>query len=133
MESMHTPINTKVHGILDYVAVALFAIAPLVFGMTGAAAILSYIFAVVHLAITLLTNFDLGVMDTIDVQIHRGIELVFGFMVFVAFIFAYQNDLAAGLFYSLIGSFIIVVTAFTEYTASPKMTEKTASDSAATV
>ncbi len=45
-------LSSTVHGILDYVVIIAFALAPTVFGLEGAPASISYILAVVHLLLT---------------------------------------------------------------------------------
>ena len=54
-------ISIKAHGVLDYVTVVAFAAIPSIFSLSGIPAYLSYTLAVVHLSMTLLTNFPLGV------------------------------------------------------------------------
>jgi hypothetical protein len=45
-------ISSEVHAALDYLTVAVFALAPTVIGLTGISAILSYVLAAVHLSMT---------------------------------------------------------------------------------
>ena len=49
-------LTPRAHGYLDYVVVVVFLLAPVVFGLTGFPAVLSYLLAVVHLALTLLSK-----------------------------------------------------------------------------
>ncbi len=49
-------ISSEAHAALDYLTVAIFALAPSVIGLTGASAIISYLLAVVHLSMTLATD-----------------------------------------------------------------------------
>jgi hypothetical protein len=58
------------HGILDYVTVALFALAPSLFGFAGTAALISYALAAIHLTMTLLTDMPLGVIKIIPMKLH---------------------------------------------------------------
>jgi hypothetical protein len=53
-------ISDTTHGILDYLTVAIFALAPSILGLTGFAALVSYALAAIHLAMTLLTNMPSG-------------------------------------------------------------------------
>jgi hypothetical protein len=48
-------ISDTAHGILDYLTVAIFALAPSILGLTGFAALVSYALAAIHLVMTLLT------------------------------------------------------------------------------
>lgn len=71
-------ISDTTHGILDYVTVVLFALAPSLFGLTGTAALISYALAVIHLAMTVLTDMPLGVIKVIPLKLHALVELVVG-------------------------------------------------------
>jgi hypothetical protein len=71
-------ISDTTHGILDYVTVVLFALAPSLFGLTGTAALISYALAVIHLVMTLLTDMPLGVIKVIPLKLHALVELAVG-------------------------------------------------------
>lgn len=71
-------ISDTTHGILDYVTVVLFALAPSLLGLTGTAALISYALAVIHLAMTVLTDMPLGVIKIIPIKLHALVELVVG-------------------------------------------------------
>ena len=71
-------ISDATHGILDYVTVVLFALAPSLLGLTGTAALISYALAVIHLAMTVLTDMPLGVIKVIPLKLHALVELVVG-------------------------------------------------------
>lgn len=66
------------HGILDYVTVALFALAPSIFGFAGTAALISYALAAIHLTMTLLTDMPLGVAKIIPMKLHAMVEMLVG-------------------------------------------------------
>ena len=71
-------ISDTTHGILDYVTVGLFALAPSVLGLTGMAALVSYALAGIHLAMTVLTDMPLGVIKIIPMKLHALVELLVG-------------------------------------------------------
>jgi hypothetical protein len=71
-------ISDRIHGILDYVTVAVFALVPSVLGLTGTAALISYALAVIHLAMTALTDMPLGIVRIIPLKLHALVELVVG-------------------------------------------------------
>lgn len=50
-------LNPRVHGYLDYLLVALFLLAPTLFGMSSVPSMISYALAVVHLTETFLPRF----------------------------------------------------------------------------
>jgi hypothetical protein len=71
-------ISDTTHGILDYVTVALFALAPTVLGLTGTAALISYALAGIHLTMTVLTDMPLGVIKLIPMKLHAIVEMLVG-------------------------------------------------------
>jgi hypothetical protein len=71
-------LSDTAHGILDYVTVAVFALAPSLLGLTGTAALISYALAVIHLAMTVLTDMPLGVIKIIPLKLHALVELAVG-------------------------------------------------------
>jgi hypothetical protein len=72
-------VSDRTHGILDYLTVAIFALAPSVLGLTGFAALVSYALAAIHLVMTLL-----GVLKIIPMRLHALVEMLVGPVLFVA-------------------------------------------------
>ncbi len=107
-------ISPTLHGYLDYITVVLFAIAPAFFGLTGIAGILAYALAVIHLTVTLLTDFPLGAVKLIPFTIHGWIERVVG-PVLVLLPFGLGFDGLAQIFYIVVGIIIIMVGLMTDY------------------
>lgn len=68
-------IDQRSHAIVDYVAVAAFAMSPTVFSLQSVAAKASYALAAVHLLLTLTTNFPGGVLRWVPLRLHGAIEL----------------------------------------------------------
>ena len=77
-------ISDTAHGILDYLTVAIFALAPGILGLTGFAALVSYALAAIHLIMTLLTNMPLGVVKIIPMRLHALVEMLVGPVLVVA-------------------------------------------------
>ncbi len=76
-------INSSTHRILDFVTVVAFALAPLVLGLTGLPAMLSYALAAIHLLMTLATHFPNGPSRPIPVSLHAMVELIVGIVLVV--------------------------------------------------
>jgi len=70
------PISPTVHGILDYMTCAFFALAPSLFGLSGAYATVCYVLAGGYLVISLLTAMPLGAIKAIPFWLHGRLELV---------------------------------------------------------
>jgi len=69
-------LSPTVHGILDYLVVIAFALAPSLLGLSGVPATISYVLAVVHLLLTLVTAFPLGAVKLVPFPVHGAIEFV---------------------------------------------------------
>lgn len=110
---MHTLLSPRVHGYLDYATVLLFVLAPSVLGLVGLAATLSYVLAAVHLLMTLVTAFPMGMTSLVPFKLHGTVELVVG-VVLVALAFLLFEGTARG-FYLVMGLVILAVWAATDY------------------
>jgi hypothetical protein len=71
-------ISDETHALLDYLTVVIFALAPTMIGFSGLAAIVSYVLAVVHLAMTLVTDMPFSLAKLIPIKLHALVELVVG-------------------------------------------------------
>jgi hypothetical protein len=113
-------LSRKLHGIIDYVSVVLLALAPSLLGLTGLAALLAYVLATVHLAMTLLTAFPLGLAKIVPLRLHGAVEIVVGLsLAILPWALARAVDLGdrGRLFYSAFGVVLCVVFALTDYGA----------------
>jgi hypothetical protein len=109
-------ISSRLHGVLDYLTVVAFALAPTVLGLTGTAAWLAYALAVVHLGVTLATDFDLGVARLLPAAWHGWIELVVGLLLLVVpWALGFSDDVTARTFFIAAGVVILLVWALTAY------------------
>jgi hypothetical protein len=105
------PISPTVHGILDYMTCVFFALAPSLFGLSGAYATVCYVLAGGYLVISLLTAMPLGVVKAIPFWLHGRLELVSG-LVFIAspWLFGFaENTTARNLF---VGSGIVFLLVY---------------------
>lgn len=109
-------INAKVHGYLDYLVVLIFLAAPSLLSLSMVPATISYILAGVHLALTLLTNFPLGIVKIIPLKWHGVIELIVGpCLVALPFVLGFAGQSLATAFYGTCGILIFVVWLLTDY------------------
>lgn len=115
-------LSPTAHGVLDYATVALFALAPLLFGFEGPYATVCYVLAAGYLVITLLTAFPLGALKVIPFPVHGGLELVSG-PVFLAspylFGFADANPVARN-FFMVVGVVFLIVWVLTDWHAQTR-------------
>lgn len=111
MKKILTP---TLHGYLDYVTVVLFLAAPSLLGLTGMVGIFAYVLAIIHLAMTLLTDFPLGVYKLVPFHMHGWVERVVGpGLVLLSFVLGFAQTATS--FYVLIGIVIILVGLLTDY------------------
>ncbi len=69
-------LNSKTHGIVDYLVVVFLLIAPTAFHLPETTAVFTYVLGGIHLALTVLTNFEFGLVKVIPFKTHGLIELV---------------------------------------------------------
>ena len=112
-------ISAKVHGYLDYAVVAGFLTAPSLFYITGLPAVLAYILAAVHFALTLFTDFPLGTVKVIPLKIHGFVEMAVGpCLMVLPFVLSFTEQAPAAAFYGISGILIFAVWLLTDYKKS---------------
>jgi len=103
-----------VHRILDYIAVVIFALAPTLFNLHGNTRTLAYALAVIHLVVTLATQFPGGARRPLPYAAHGIIELVVG-LALVCVPLIRHWTYGAGKFYPAMGVVILIIWALTRY------------------
>jgi hypothetical protein len=104
----------NVHRILDYLAVIIFALAPSIFHLTGNTKMLAYALAVIHLVVTLATQFPGSARRPLPYSAHGIIELVIGLALVVIPLIRHWTY-SAGKFYPAMGVVILIIWAITRY------------------
>lgn len=109
-------LSPKIHGILDYGYVAIFALAPSFLNLAGTAAILCYVIAVAVLALAFFTRYPLGVVKKIPFTVHGGIELAAALATMVSpWAFDFSAADAARNFFVFMGGALVLVWLVTDY------------------
>ena len=112
-------LRPTIHGILDYAVVIAFALAPALLGLSGLSATISYVLAVVHLLLTLVTAFPLGAVKLVPLPLHGAIELLVSIaLVALPWILRFAHDTIARDFYVGAGALIFAVWLLTDYRAA---------------
>jgi len=112
-------LSPRVHGTIDYLFVALFLLAPTIFGFSGLPATLATGIAVVHLALTMCTAFPLGVLKFIPFPAHGWFELIAGSTAVLSpWIFSFRECEAAKNFFLISGVGMLAVWLLSDYSAS---------------
>jgi hypothetical protein len=107
--------NTK-HGIIDYITVALFLLAPTLLGLTGLAVMLCYALAAIHLGMTLLTDMPLGLIKLIPMNLHAAVEMMVGPVLIIGSLAAPSLGGGGRAFFAIAGISICVVWLLSSYT-----------------
>ena len=114
-------ISPRMHGYLDFVTVILFLSAPALLDLSQVPAMLAYSLAVIHLIVTLASDFPFGVVKIIPFPVHGWIERIVGpLLIAVPFILGFATEEIARNFYIAAGLIIIAVGALTDYQGNVK-------------
>jgi len=115
-------LSARHHGFLDLATVAVFLLAPFFFGLGGYVAAVAWGLAVVHLLMTLLTRFPLGLVKVIPFPVHGMVEAVVGVVLALAMprLLGASPGSPARTFFVGAGVAILVVWVLTSYRESPR-------------
>jgi peptidoglycan/LPS O-acetylase OafA/YrhL len=116
-------LSPRIHGVLDLVVVAVLVLGPIVLGLGGSPAAIAYSLAAIHLLMTLITDFPMGVWKKIPFFVHGIVELIVGVALLVLPSYAgYGPGSPARRFYLAMGAVILVVWALTAYRGGEQRT-----------
>lgn len=116
------PITARAHGYLDYLTVLLFLAAPSALGFGGLPAKLAWILAAVHLAMTLVTDFPLGLFRALPFRFHGWVEKIVGpALLVIAFLPDFSSVRPAFAFFAGMGLVIIAVGWLTDYSDAAQL------------
>lgn len=69
-------INSRVHGIIDYLMVIFLWLSPSIFSLPGKTTVFIYGLGMVHLVLSMLTHYEYGLVRFILLRIHGYTELI---------------------------------------------------------
>jgi hypothetical protein len=109
-------INSKIHGILDYASVLFLLASPTLFGLPEITSYFTYLLGFVHLTLTILTNFELGLIKVVPLKIHGIIEAIVAVtLVVIAFYLGSIEGTLARNFYLIFAAVLTGLWFLTEY------------------
>ena len=109
-------LNSKIHGIIDYAVVLFLWLSPTLFSLPSLAANFTYLLGGIHLILTVLTNFEMGIIKVIPFKIHGLIELIVSIaLVGVAFYLGRVEGNLPQYFYLGFAAAVFVTWAVTDY------------------
>jgi hypothetical protein len=111
------PIPAFIHGVIEYLAAAVFIGAPFVLKFdSGTAKAVSIVIGIIILVITAASDLPTGLAKTIPVPIHATIDFVLGVVLVAApFLFRFTSDSKATAFFIVLGIFHLLVTIATRF------------------
>jgi hypothetical protein len=109
-------VDSKIHGILDYLTVVLLV----GIGFSGLFSPyfsrLTIALGIIHLALTLLTDFKMGVIKLIPLKLHGYIELVVSIVLVPApFLLGYSDEASAKIFTWVFAAVVFVLFLVSDY------------------
>jgi hypothetical protein len=108
-------ISPKVHGIIDYLVVVFLLISPTVFAFSGLLAAFTYTLGAVHLLLTALTDYGMGVIKIIPLSAHGVIEFLVGVLLIILAYTLFKDNSAGKLYYIIFGTIVLLTWLFTDY------------------
>ena len=108
-------MSPKVHGIIDILVCVFLLASPLIFGFTGTLAIFTYALGAAHLALTVLTDFDMGLAKIIPVSIHELVEFIVAVAVIILAYTLFNNNADGKLYYVILGNCLLLTWLVTDY------------------
>jgi len=113
-------LGASIHGVLDYVAVALFAAAPALFGLAGLPAMALYALAAVHLLVSLATRYPMGLLKRIPFNAHGLLELVVAVgLVAAPWLLDFSDQATARSVYIGLGVVLFAIWLLSDYRDTP--------------
>lgn len=117
-------LSPKLHGILDYLAAAAFATAPLLFMINErtAAVFGCYVAAATLLLVSLLTRYPLGVVRVIPFTVHGALEFVTApLLVAYPWIAGFADIPGPRNFFIVSGAALFAIWLITDYKAADRV------------
>ncbi len=115
-----TILNSKIHGIVDYVVVLFLLASPTLFHLPDITTLFTYSLACIHLGLTISTQYEMGIMKVIPLPVHGWIELVVSIsLIGVAFFLGDIEGEWSRYFYLAFGTAVFVTWLATDYKSTP--------------
>jgi uncharacterized YccA/Bax inhibitor family protein len=108
-------IPPKIHGAIDYLVVLFLLASPTIFGFEGLICIFTYALGAIHLLLTLLTDFNAGIIKAIPLWLHGYIELVVGVALLVLAFTLFLDIKTGRVYYTCLGLAVLLTWLLTDY------------------
>lgn len=120
-------LSPKVHGYIDYLTSALFALAPAMFMIEGVprAVMGCYVIAGGLLLVSLMTRYPLGVVRVVPFPVHGALELILApLIVAYPWIAGFDHIGTARNFYIIAGAALFLLWLITDYRGVDRMDDR---------
>jgi VIT1/CCC1 family predicted Fe2+/Mn2+ transporter len=116
------PVPAFVHGVIEYLAGALFIAAPFLFSFDDdTATAVSIVAGVVILVVTASTALPTGLIKSIPVQAHAILDFAMAAAIIAApFLFGFSDDGTATAFFIVIGVVHVLLTIATRFVSEER-------------
>ena len=116
------PIPAFVHGVIEYLAAALFIAAPFLFSFDDdTATAVSIVVGVLLLGITASTALPTGLIKSIPVQAHAVIDFLLAAVLIASpFLFGFSDDGTATAFFIVLGVVHLLLTIATRFVSEER-------------
>ncbi|HKF90657.1 MAG TPA: hypothetical protein VKC52_04170 [Acidimicrobiia bacterium] len=116
------PIPAFAHGLIEYLAAALFIAAPFLFGFDDdTATAVSIVVGVLILVVTASTALPTGLIKSIPVQAHAVIDFAMAAVLIAApFLFGFSDDGTATAFFIVLGVLHLLLTIATRFVSEER-------------
>ena len=108
-------ISPAIHGIIDILVVIFLLMSPTLFGFTELVVRFTYALATIHLILTLLTIYDVGIFKVIPLSLHGLIELIVGFVLIILAYTWFRHNATGKLYYIIFGTIVLLTWFCTDY------------------
>ena len=108
-------ITPKIHGFLDLLGVVFLLASPTLFGFKGFLAVFTYSLGSLHLILSLLTSYYIGVVKLIPFAVHGAIEFFVAIVLIILGYTFFNNEVNGKLFYIIFGTVVLVTWRVTNY------------------
>lgn len=117
-------LSPRVHGVLDYFTVLFLLFSPSSFDMQTTGSVFTYVLAVIHLILTVLTDFPAGVFKVVPLKIHGIIEIIVSIaLIGIAVWFRSSGDNVSFYYYLIFAFILFIVWSISDY--KPALSEIT--------
>ena len=116
------PVPAFVHGVIEYLAGALFIAAPFLFSFDdGTATAVAIVAGVLILVVTASTALPTGLIKSIPVQAHAVIDFALAAVLIAApFLFGFSDDGTATAFFIVLGVVHLLLTIATRFVSEER-------------